>query len=90
MNSYFLPEKDYALIEFTTKETEIIKRVKEYSKRNCRNEIQSSYITKALDVFDYGLAYFKTEILIANKIKKIAHVLLLVLRKKINIYYIYC
>ncbi len=70
MNTYFIAEKDYKLVEFTKEQKDIVKRVKEYSNRNCRNAIEKSFITKTLNNFDYGLAYFRTEILKANSLIK--------------------
>ena len=55
MSSNYIPQKD------------IIKRVKEYAFRNCRTDIQQSYITMTLNMFDFGFAYFRTEILTKNK-----------------------
>lgn len=68
--SDFIPSKDYKLVDFTKKDTETIKRIKDYSVRNCRKLINKSYITQTLDNFDYGLAYFRSERLkINNSIK---------------------
>jgi hypothetical protein len=54
---------DYKLIEFAKINIDIVKRIKDYSIRNCRKIISSKYITYTLHNFDYGLAYFRTEIL---------------------------
>ena len=70
MKSNFIPFKDYSLIQFTKDNNDIVKRIKEYSLRNCRKEIETSYITKTLNIFDYGIAYFRTELLQINNIKK--------------------
>jgi hypothetical protein len=45
MSNNFVSEKDYNLIEFTINQKDIIKRIKQYSVRNCRKEIKTSYIT---------------------------------------------
>ena len=66
----FIAKDDYKYINFTKKDIEIIKRIKEYSKRNCRKEIETSYITHTLNTFDYGFSFFRTEILNKNKIEK--------------------
>jgi hypothetical protein len=58
-----IPVKDYKLVEFTKDDKDIIKRIKEYSIRNCRKEISTKYITSTLNNFDYGISYFRTEIL---------------------------
>ena len=71
MKSDFIPQKDYNLIKFDKQQKDIIKRVKEYSFRNCRNDIEQSYLTKILNSFDYGFVYFRTEILKINNVKKI-------------------
>lgn len=65
--SDFIPQKDYKLVEFTKDDKETIKRIKEYSIRNCRKKVETSYITYTLNNFDYGIAYFRTEILKINK-----------------------
>ena len=70
MNSDFIPQKDYKLIEFTKEQKDIVKRIKEYSNRNCRKAIEVSYITKILNNFDYGIAYFRMEILKINNTVK--------------------
>jgi len=67
MKSDFIAQKDYNLIKFNKEQKDIIKRVKEYAFRNCRTEILQTYITKTLNMFDYGFAYFRTEILTINK-----------------------
>lgn len=66
----FIPLKDYKLITFTKDDIENIKRIKTYSKRNCRNKIETTYITQVLKNFDFGIAYFRTEIL-NNNVSKI-------------------
>lgn len=63
MNNYYTPEKDYNLIKFSNEQKDVIKRIKEYSFRNCRTEILQSYITTTLQNFDYGFAFFRTEII---------------------------
>lgn len=63
MSGDFIPQKDYKLSEFTKEQKDIVKRIKEHSNRNCRKAIDASYITKTLNDFDYGLAYFRSEIL---------------------------
>jgi hypothetical protein len=67
MKSDFIAQKDYNLIKFNKEQKDIIKRVKDYSFRNCRTEILQTYITKVLNTFDFGFVYFRTEILIINK-----------------------
>lgn len=69
MNNY-IPKKDYNLIKFSKEEKKIVKRIKEYAFRNCRKEIEQSYITKTLNIFDYGFAFFRTKILTINKLTK--------------------
>lgn len=87
MSSDFIPQKDYKLILFNKEQKEIIKRIKKYvlrnrrnlrnlrnykKCRNCRNDITQSYITKILNKFDYGFAFFRSEILkINNSLKNI-------------------
>ena len=66
----FIPQKDYNLIKFTKDNKDIIKKVKKYSMWNCRKEIEISYITKILSEFDYGIAYFRTEMLKINRSNK--------------------
>jgi len=68
MNDY-IPLRDYKLVKFTKDDIENIKRIKSYSNRNCRNKIETSYITQVLKNFDFGIAYFRTEILKNNIIK---------------------
>ena len=70
MSGDFIPQKDYKLIEFTKEQKDVVKRVKEYSNRNCRKGIETSYITKTLNIFDYGLAYFRSEMLKVNRAVK--------------------
>lgn len=70
MNSDFIPFKDYKLVNFTKKETDTLKRIKDYSLRNCRNKINKSYITQTLNNFDYGIAYFRSEKLKINNTMK--------------------
>ena len=60
-------KKDYKLIEFTKDDKDTIKRIKDYSIRNCRKKISTSYITLTLNNFDYGIVYFRSEILKINK-----------------------
>jgi hypothetical protein len=67
MSSEFIPHKDYKLVSFTKEEKDIVKRIKEYANRNCRKVIQKSFITKSLNEFDYGFAYFRTVILIIDQ-----------------------
>lgn len=67
MSSDFIPQKDYKLILFDKEQKEIIKRIKSYAYRNCRTDISQSYITKILNKFDYGFAFFRSEILKINK-----------------------
>ena len=76
----FIAKDDYKYINFTKKDIEIIKRIKEYSKRNCRKEIETSYITHTLNTFDYGFSFFRTEILNKDKTEKIVLVHLHVLK----------
>jgi hypothetical protein len=71
MNSDFIPYKDYKYMEFVKNEKDTIKRIKTYSIRNCRKEIQTEYITKTLLNFDYGFSYFRTEQLKINNEKKV-------------------
>ncbi len=66
----FTAKNDYKLTNFTKDDAVIIKRIKEYSKRNCRKEIETSYITYTLNNFDYGFSYFRTEILNKDKTEK--------------------
>lgn len=66
-----IPHKDYKIIEFTKDDKDVIKRIKTYSIRNCRKEITTKYITLTLNNFDYGISYFRTEILIKDKSVKI-------------------
>ena len=63
MSNQFTPQNDYNLIEFTKEQKDIVKRIKDYSHRNCRQMIQTKYITHCLQNFDIGFAYFRTEIL---------------------------
>lgn len=66
----FIPQKDYNFIKFTKEQKDIVKRIKDYSDRNCRKIINKRYITSCLTNFDYGFAYFRTEILkVDNSIK---------------------
>jgi hypothetical protein len=39
MSSDFIPHKDYKLVSFTIEEKDIVKRIKVYANRNCRNQI---------------------------------------------------
>ena len=41
MSGDFIPQKDYKLIEFTKEQKDVVKRVKEYSNRNCRKGIEN-------------------------------------------------
>jgi hypothetical protein len=66
----FIAKDDYKYINFTKKDVDIIKRIKDYSKRNCRKEIETSYITHTLNNFDYGFSFFRTEILNKDKTEK--------------------
>jgi hypothetical protein len=70
MSNEFTPQNDYKLVEFTKNDKETIKRVRDYSIRNCRKKIETSYITDVLNNFDYGIAYFRTEILKKNNLVK--------------------
>jgi len=62
-----IPQKDYKTLKFTKNDKDIIKRIKDYAIRNCRNEVTQFYITKTLNLFDFGISYFRTEILKINK-----------------------
>jgi len=64
----FIPLTDYILFDFTKNNTEIVKRIKEYSIRNCRKHIKTQYITNTLNNFNYGYVYYRTEII--NNINK--------------------
>jgi hypothetical protein len=66
----FIAKDDYKLINFTKEDISIIKRIKDYAKRNCRKEIETSYITKTLNNFDYGFSFFRTEILNKDNTEK--------------------
>jgi hypothetical protein len=39
MSNNFIAKNDYKLINFTKNDTEIVKRIKDYAKRNCREQI---------------------------------------------------
>ncbi len=41
----FIPQKDYNFIKFTKEQKDIVKRIKDYSDRNCRKIINKRYIT---------------------------------------------
>ena len=56
----FIPQTDYNFIKFTKDQKDIVKRIKEYSNRNCRNLINKRYISSCLTNFDIGFAYFRT------------------------------
>lgn len=66
----YIPKTDYKLIDFTNKSIDEIKRIKTYAKRNCRFDINQQYITSALTNFDFGFAFFRTEILKKTKESK--------------------
>lgn len=66
----FTAKKDYKLTTFTKNDAIIIKRIKEYSKRNCRKQIETSYITNVLNNFDFGYSFFRTEILNKDNTEK--------------------
>ena len=70
MSNNFIAKNDYKLINFTKNDTEIVKRIKDYAKRNCREQINTSYITSTLQNFDYGISYFRTEILTKDNSEK--------------------
>ena len=71
--NYFIPQKYYKLVEFTKDDKDTLKIIKDYSICNCRKKISTSYITLTLNNFDYGIAYFRTEILKINKSVKNRH-----------------
>ncbi len=64
----FIPLKDYILFDFTKNNIDIVKRIKEYSIRNCRKHIKTKYITNTLNNFNYRYVYYRTEIV--NNINK--------------------
>jgi hypothetical protein len=66
----FIAKNDYKLITFTKVDKTIIKRIKDYAKRNFRKEIETSYITYTLNNFHYGFSFFRTEILNIDKSEK--------------------
>lgn len=70
MSNNFIAKNDYKLINFTKSDAIIIKRIKDYAKRNCREQINTSYITSTLQNFDYGISYFRTEILTKDNSEK--------------------
>ena len=56
----FIAKDDYKLTTFTKEDKIIIKRIKDYAKRNCRKEIETTYITYTLNNFDFGFSFFRT------------------------------
>ena len=70
MSHNYIAKNDYKFVNFTINDKDIIKRIKEYAKRNCREIITTSYITTTLKNFDYGFSYFRTEILIKDNLEK--------------------
>ena len=69
-NNNFIAKNEYKILNFTKNDTEIVKRIKDYAKRNCREQINTSYITSTLQNFDYGISYFRTEILTKDNSEK--------------------
>jgi len=55
VSNNFIAKNDYKLINFTKNDTKIVKRIKDYAKCNCREQINTSYITSTIQNFDYGI-----------------------------------